>query len=157
MLANEYTIEEAFLKFGFDEIVSLKEIDEAYDKFMEDATDEEMDELDEAFKVIKEYYDNVPEETNESLSKTKIYINGELFGTCSNPIEFTQEMREKRRNGQVSNEMNITYYKDNGEIYIFNDPGRARRPLIIVKDGVPLLTEDHLNKVANGKLKWDDL
>lgn len=34
---------------------------------------------------------------------------------------------------------------------------RARRPLIIVKDGVPLLKEDHLNKVANGKLKWDDL
>ena len=45
MLANEYTIEEAFLKFGFDEIVSLKEIDEAYDKFMEDATDEVMDEF----------------------------------------------------------------------------------------------------------------
>ncbi len=89
--------------------------------------------------------------------KTKIYINGELFGTCDNPSEFTQEMREKRRKGQVSHEMNITYYEDNNEIYIFNDPGRARRPLIIVKDGQPLLTEDHLNKVANGKLKWDDL
>ncbi len=89
--------------------------------------------------------------------KTKIYINGELFGTCDNPVEFTQEMREKRRKGQVSHEMNITYYEDNNEIYIFNDPGRARRPLIIVKDGQPLLTEDHLNKVANGKLKWDDL
>ena len=89
--------------------------------------------------------------------KTKIYINGELFGTCDNPAEFTQEMREKRRNGEVSHEMNITYYEDNNEIYIFNDPGRARRPLIIVKEGVPLLKEDHLNKIANGKLRWDDL
>ena len=88
---------------------------------------------------------------------TKIYINGELLGSCKNPAEFTQEMREKRRNGEISHEMNITYYEDNNEIYIFNDPGRARRPLIIVKDGQPLLKEDHLNKIANGKLKWDDL
>ena len=89
--------------------------------------------------------------------KTKIYINGELLGTCSNPEEFTEEMREKRRAGIVSHEMNITYYEDNNEIYIFNDPGRARRPLIIVKEGEPLLKEEHLNKVANGKLTWDDL
>ncbi|MBQ6099504.1 MAG: DNA-directed RNA polymerase subunit B [Methanobrevibacter sp.] len=89
--------------------------------------------------------------------KTKIYINGALLGTCTNPEEFTQDMREKRRAGIVSHEMNITYYEDNNEIYIFNDPGRARRPLIIVKEGEPLLKEEHLNKVANGKLKWDDL
>ena len=99
----------------------------------------------------------VPEEVIEDTPQTKIYINGELLGYCSNPVEFTQEMREKRRNGEVSSEMNITYYEDNNEIYIFNDPGRARRPLIIVKEGIPLLREEHLNKVANGKLKWDDL
>ena len=91
------------------------------------------------------------------MQKCKIYINGELLGACENPVEFTQEMREKRRNGEISHEMNITYYEDNNEIYIFNDPGRARRPLIIVKEGVPLLREEHLNKIANGKLKWDDL
>ena len=90
-------------------------------------------------------------------NKTKIYINGELLGYCEDPVNFTNEMREKRRKGDVSYEMNITYYEDNDEIYIFNDPGRARRPLIIVKDGAPLLKEEHLNKVANGKLNWDDL
>ena len=92
-----------------------------------------------------------------SNGATKIYINGELLGFCDNPATFTQEMREKRRNGELSHEMNITYYEDNNEIYIFNDPGRARRPLIIVKNGVPLLKDDHLNKIANGKLSWDDL
>ena len=93
----------------------------------------------------------------DKADSTKIYINGELLGTCDNPVSFTQEMRQKRRNGEVSSEMNITYYEDNNEIYIFNDPGRARRPLIIVENGVPLLTVDHLKKVSNGKLKWDDL
>ncbi|MBO5966288.1 MAG: DNA-directed RNA polymerase subunit B, partial [Methanobrevibacter sp.] len=100
------------------------------------------------------------DEISEPISlapKTKIYINGELFGTCENPEEFTQEMREKRRKGQVSHEMNITYYEDNNEIYIFNDPGRARRPLILVYDGQPALTDEHIEAIANGELKWDDL
>ena len=111
----------------------------------EEAIEEDIEEIDEI------------EDDGEKRIKTKIYINGELFGTCDHPVKFTQEMREKRRKGQVSHEMNITYYEDNNEIYIFNDPGRARRPLIIVKEGQPLLTEDHINKVANGKLRWDDL
>ncbi|MCF0225725.1 MAG: DNA-directed RNA polymerase subunit B [Methanobrevibacter sp.] len=106
----------------------------------------------------------------QNPEKAKIYINGELLGTCENPEEFTQEMREKRRRGEVSSQMNITYYtnKDEispddtqtkiiSEIYIFTDSGRARRPLIIVKDGEPLLKEEHLNKVAKGSMKWNDL
>ncbi|SDA44115.1 DNA-directed RNA polymerase subunit B [Methanobrevibacter millerae] len=153
----------------------------AFDEYFEDLNDEAAKVEEDAGDIIEEdieistgneFEDNIIEEdiieediieeepvveVEEPRLKTKIYINGELFGTCDNPAEFTQEMREKRRKGQVSHEMNITYYEDNNEIYIFNDPGRARRPLIIVKEGQPLLTEDHINKVANGKLRWDDL
>jgi len=91
------------------------------------------------------------------VTKAKIYINGELIGTCSDPVDFVCEMREKRRSGEVSDEMNITYYDETNEIYIFNDPGRARRPLIIVKEGKPLLEEKHFSQIENGELKWDDL
>jgi len=91
------------------------------------------------------------------VTKAKIYINGELIGTCNNPDDFVGEMREKRRSGEVSDEMNITYYNETSEIYIFNDPGRARRPLIITKDGVPLLEEKHISQIEEGELKWDDL
>ncbi|WP_409200606.1 DNA-directed RNA polymerase subunit B [Methanobrevibacter sp. DSM 116169] len=91
------------------------------------------------------------------MSKAKIYINGELIGSCEDPNEFTKEMRAKRRSGEVSHEMNITYYPENNEIYIFNDSGRARRPLIVVEKGAPLLKDDHLNKLAKNSLKWDDL
>ncbi|MDL2270190.1 DNA-directed RNA polymerase subunit B [Methanobrevibacter sp. OttesenSCG-928-I08] len=91
------------------------------------------------------------------MSNAKIYINGELIGSCKDPVEFTNEMRAKRRSGEVSHEMNITHYSENDEIYIFNDPGRARRPLIIVEEGKPLLKEEHINKIAKNTLKWDDL
>ncbi|MGL4670267.1 MAG: DNA-directed RNA polymerase subunit B [Methanobacteriaceae archaeon] len=91
------------------------------------------------------------------MSRSKIYINGELIGACDDPEAFVGEMREKRRAGEVSEEMNITHYEETNEIYIFNDPGRARRPLILVKKGIPLLTEDHISQIAKGELKWDEL
>ena len=89
----------------------------------------------------------------DNTQSAKIYINGELLGSCDDPVSFTNEMREKRRNGEISHEMNITYYEENNEIYIFNDSGRARRPLIIVDDGVPRLKDEHLNKISKGSMK----
>ena len=144
----EENVEEDIVEEDIEEEAIEEDIEEediVEEGIEEEAIEEDIEEIDEI------------EDDGEKRIKTKIYINGELFGTCDHPVKFTQEMREKRRKGQVSHEMNITYYEDNNEIYIFNDPGRARRPLIIVKEGQPLLTEDHINKVANGKLRWDDL
>lgn len=87
----------------------------------------------------------------------KIYINGKLIGAVEAPMEFTEEMRLKRRAGEINHEMNITYYEENNEIYVFTDAGRARRPLILVEDGHPLLIDEDIEKVSNGEYKWDDL
>ena len=141
------------------EIEAVEEEVEVVEDAIEPVDEDVVSEDAEIEPVEEEVEEIVVEEPifEEPVPQTKIYINGELLGYCDDPINFTEEMREKRRNGEVSHEMNITYYEENNEIYIFNDPGRARRPLIIVKDGIPLLREEHLNKVANGRLKWDDL
>lgn len=94
---------------------------------------------------------------SEYANGAKIYINGKLIGACEDPKEFTSEMRLKRRSGEISDEMNITYYEENNEIYIFTDPGRARRPLILVENGKSLLNEEHMEKISTGEYKWDDL
>ena len=91
------------------------------------------------------------------MRDAKIYVNNQLVATCNNPIEFTEEMRAKRREGRINNEMNITYYEDYNEIYIFTDGGRARRPLIIVYDGIPALADWHIEYIAEGLIGWDDL
>ena len=143
-----------------EEVVEMEfEVEEPIDETIEEVVviESEVEEpIEEVVEEIKPTNEQPPV-FNKKHPNTKIYINGELLGYCEDPITFTQEMREKRRNGIISHEMNITYYEDNDEIYIFNDPGRARRPLIIVKEGVPLLKEEHMNKIANGKLSWDDL
>ena len=149
---EEAVIEDAGEIESVDDDIEDVDVEDIEDAGEIESVDDDIEDDVETAPVINE-----PIRIEPKPNKTKIYINGELLGYCDDPVNFTQEMREKRRNGEVSHEMNITYYEDNNEIYIFNDPGRARRPLIIVEDGVPLLKEEHMNKVANGKLKWDDL
>ena len=91
------------------------------------------------------------------MKKSKIYINGKLIGTCDDPEDFVRTMKEKRRSGEVSHEMNITYYSDTNEIYVFNDPGRTRRPLIVVENGEAALKEEHIEKLENGDMHWNEL
>lgn len=91
------------------------------------------------------------------MSKCKIYINGKVIGTCDDPIDFVEDMRQKRRAGEISDEMNITYYDETNEVYIFCDSGRARRPLIIVEDGVSKLEDSHIEKLKNKEWVWNDL
>ncbi|WP_321423301.1 DNA-directed RNA polymerase subunit B [uncultured Methanobacterium sp.] len=91
------------------------------------------------------------------MKKCKVYTNGKLIGTCDDPEGFMEEMRQKRRSGEVSYEMNITHYPENNEIYLFNDPGRTRRPLIVVENGGSRLTDEHFQKIADGEMTWMDL
>jgi DNA-directed RNA polymerase subunit B' len=90
------------------------------------------------------------------VKKCKIYINGKLIGTCEDPEDFVEGMKAKRRSGEVSHELNITYYPDADEIYIFNDPGRTRRPLIRVENGKSTLTQENLIRIEE-ETKWNDL
>ena len=55
--------------------------------------------------------------------------------------------------------MCITYYYKIlwKEIFIDISRGRARRPLIIVKDGKSKLTDDLKKKLNNGEIGWNDL
>ena len=91
------------------------------------------------------------------MKKCKVYTNGKLIGTCDDPEDFMEEMRQKRRSGEVSYETNITHYPENNEIYVFNDPGRTRRPLIVAENGGSLLTDEHIQKIADGEMAWQDL
>ncbi len=88
---------------------------------------------------------------------TYVYLNGKLIGTCSNPEELVKEFRELRRRGEIDYQVTIAYYKDTDEIHVNTDAGRVIRPLIIVENGKPKLTVEHLALLKSNELKWSDL
>ena len=95
------------------------------------------------------------------LSGTKVFMDGRLIGYTVNPKELVEELRRARRSGEISSEVNVAYFSKEHdvreEICINCDAGRVRRPLIIVENGVPKLTKEHLEKIRSKEWRWEDL
>ena len=87
----------------------------------------------------------------------EVYLNGKFVGNVDNPTEFVQKAREERRKGTIIDNLNIYYSEKSNEIQLESSKGRAIRPLIIVKDGVPLLTEKHIKQLEKNEISWSDL
>ena len=86
-----------------------------------------------------------------------VYLDEKFIGTVDNAKEFIKLVKEERRNGRLPKVLNIYYDKEFNEVSIKLAKGRARRPLIIVDNGIPRLKEEHLVKLENGELTWSDL
>jgi len=86
-----------------------------------------------------------------------VYLNNIFIGSVENPKEFVQKIIEERRKGTLPNNLNVFFDEQLQDVYIENSKGRLRRPLIVVKDGRPLLTERHLQQLQKGELTWSDL
>ncbi len=89
--------------------------------------------------------------------EANVYINGKLIGRHPDPKKFVKEIKELRRKGKLSSQVNVAYYEDTNEVYINCDAGRARRPLLVVENGKPKITEEEIEALKRGDLTWDDL
>ena len=70
----------------------------------------------------------VKEVKGPAESGTRVYVNGDLKGVCDKPHELVDEMRQRRRIGLLSHEINIRYDEEMDEVIINCDEGRLRRP-----------------------------
>ena len=86
-----------------------------------------------------------------------LYINSKYLGPVENDQQFVAEFKDLRRKSSLPEDVNIYHDHETKDIYILTDEGRARRPLIIVKEGKPLLTDKHLEQLKNGEITWVDL
>ncbi len=90
-------------------------------------------------------------------NRTRVFVNGDFIGFSTEPEKFVELVRRKRRKGEISSQLNITYYRDRRDIIINSDRGRARRPVIIVENGISLVTESHIEKLRKGEMEFEDL
>ncbi|MCL2712619.1 MAG: DNA-directed RNA polymerase subunit B [Methanomassiliicoccaceae archaeon] len=90
-------------------------------------------------------------------SGSRIYVNGDLVGTHPEAEKLVAEIRDRRRCGLMSGEVNIRFDDEMNEVIINCDEGRLRRPLLVLKDGRTMITRNHIEYIREKKLKWNDL
>ena len=102
-------------------------------------------------KLIKEY------EASKREEGFALYLNGRFLSFVKNGEEFVKKVREMRRKDFSLVNLNISINKKTREIVMNCDPGRVRRPYIIVEDGKPKLTPDIIEKLEKKEIDFDYL
>jgi len=87
----------------------------------------------------------------------EVYLNGKFVGNVENPRDFVDQVIGERRKGKLTSNLNVFHNDVTNEIYLEASKGRARRPLIVVKDGKPLITDKHIAQIEKGEIAWVDL
>jgi DNA-directed RNA polymerase subunit B len=92
----------------------------------------------------------------------KVFVDGSFIGYSNDAEMLVSSFRALRRSGGITPEANIAYYNNEreelfDEVYVNCGAGRVRRPLIIVENGQPRLTSDHIEKLKLEDLEWREL
>ena len=108
-------------------------------------------------KVEKELKKMGVKDVKKGAEGARVYLNGDLIGIHPDGVKLVEEIRQKRRRGEIDKEINVCYYEDSNDVVVNCDAGRVRRPLFVVKDGKLLYTKEMREKVKRGELSWSDL
>lgn len=88
---------------------------------------------------------------------TEVFLNGKFVGEVDDGKEFAERIRDARRTGALTPNLNVFFDEQLNQVLVESGRGRARRPLIVVKDGIPLLTEKHIKQLQKNEITWNDL
>lgn len=93
----------------------------------------------------------------DTYDKVKVFVNGCWVGVTDYPMELYTDMKNKKYRGIINIYTSVVFDYKMMEIRICNDSGRMTRPLLRVKDGRALITQDIINRLDTGDLTWNDL
>ncbi|KAF7118517.1 hypothetical protein CNMCM5793_008047 [Aspergillus hiratsukae] len=85
-----------------------------------------------------------------------ISINGTPIALTRRPKYFLNAFRRLRRMGRISEFVSIYINHHQCAVHIATDDGRICRPLIVVENGKSLVTVQHLEKLRDGTMQFDD-
>ena len=86
-----------------------------------------------------------------------IFVDGTLYGTIKDGKKFIKKLLASRRDNKLTKNANFSYNKKEDIVFIQFDKNRLRRPLIVVKDGKPLLTQKNIDDLSSGENSWRKL
>ena len=74
------------------------------------------------------------------MKKSRVFVDGALIGLVDDPKALVARSGQCGVRVRISTEVNVSHKEFNGDVVILTDRGRARRPLIVLQNGEPLIT-----------------
>jgi len=93
----------------------------------------------------------------EATQGTDVFFNGMYIGSVQSKESFLKTVREARRKGEFDIQLSVAFNSETDTIVLSTEIGRVLRPLIVADNGISRLTDEHLNLLREGKLKWINL
>jgi len=87
----------------------------------------------------------------------EVYLNKKYVGDVDTPEDFIKNIIDERRKGKITNNVNVFHNEKTNDILVECSKGRVRRPLIVVKNGMSMLTEREISQLEKNEITWKDL
>lgn len=117
--------------------------------------------------IVEKLYDlgvTYVSDAKDDLKKegTRVFVDGRLIGYFRDGQKLVDSLRDLRRNYKIHPHVGIFLYQSHVEgstkrLYVNCNAGRVLRPIIVIKDGKSLLTQELIDKVSKKFLSWTDL
>ena len=90
-------------------------------------------------------------------NKTKVFLNGDWIGVCTDSIELFNELKSLKRKGVINIYTSVVFNYNLNEIIILTDSGRCMRPMFVMKNNKLTITAEDIKKIRNKQYKWNNL
>jgi DNA-directed RNA polymerase II subunit RPB2 len=88
---------------------------------------------------------------------TKVFVNGCWVGVSKDPQRLFADLKNKKFSGIINIYTSVVFDYRLNQIRVCNEGGRLARPLLVVRDNNVMFTEETLDKLVRGEIKWDEL
>ncbi|KAF9006949.1 hypothetical protein BDQ17DRAFT_1389117 [Cyathus striatus] len=85
-----------------------------------------------------------------------VNVNGTIIGLTRHPSRFVEQFRKLRRARHFSEFVSVYINHHQRAVHIASDGGRICRPTIIVENGRPKVTLEHILQLKKGNVTFDD-
>ena len=88
---------------------------------------------------------------------TDVFMDSKFIGTVKDGDDFVKQIIDERRMGKIPQSTNVFFDKETNEIFVETSRGRAVRPLLVVRDGKPVITQKQVEQLKKKEISWSDL
>jgi len=118
-------------------------------------------------EIIEKLYDMGTATFSEAtaplkLDGTRVFVDGRLIGYIKDGDKLADDLRSLRRSSKMHAHVGVALQKAEVQgatrrLYVNCNAGRVLRPLIVVKNGKPLIESETLKKLDTRLVSWIDL